>query len=60
LDTINGLEELLLSYREKGLRDLIRYSGTENKIRLLLEGSDSKVVEQSMDELTTFIKSKLC
>ena len=60
LETIDGLEELLQSYRDKGLRDLIRYSGTENKIRLLLEGTDSKVVNESMDELATFIKSKLC
>jgi len=60
LDQIVGLEELLQSFREKGLRDLIRYSGTENKIRLLLEGKDSKVVNSCMEELQTFIKSKLC
>jgi phosphoglucosamine mutase len=60
LEQIAGLEELLQSFREKGLRDLIRYSGTENKIRLLLEGKDSKVVNSCMDELQTFIKSKLC
>ena len=60
LEEIAGLEELLQSFREKGLRDLIRYSGTENKIRLLLEGKDSKVVNSCMDELQTFIKSKLC
>ena len=60
LENIDGLEELLQSIREKGLRDLIRYSGTENKIRLLLEGKDQKVVEESMDQLQNFIKSKLC
>ncbi len=57
---IKGLEELLQSYRAKGLRDLIRYSGTENKIRLLLEGKDLKIVEECMNELQKFIKSKLC
>jgi len=60
LEDITGLDELLETYREKGLRDLIRYSGTENKIRLLLEGKDTKLVEDSMEELTTFIKHRLC
>ena len=60
LEDIVGLEELLQGFREKGLRDLIRYSGTENKIRLLLEGKDSKTVENCMEQLQTFIKSKLC
>ena len=60
LENISGLEELLESFREKGLRDLIRYSGTENKIRLLLEGKETKLVESSMNELEILIKSKLC
>ena len=60
LDEIKGLEELLSTFRAKGLRDLIRYSGTENKIRLLLEGNDQKEVEYCMEELQIFIKSKLC
>lgn len=60
LDQINGLEEMLASFKDKGLRDLIRYSGTENKIRLLLEGKDKKVVENCMDDLEEFIKAKLC
>lgn len=60
LDKIEGLKELLDSFKAKGLRDLIRYSGTENKIRLLLEGKDSKDVESSMAELQKFIKNKIC
>ena len=60
LDTIDGLEDLLKSFKKLGLRDLIRYSGTENKIRLLLEGKDEVVVQNSMDELEQFIKSRLC
>lgn len=60
LEDIEGLEELLVSFREKGLRDLIRYSGTENKIRLLLEGKEKKVVDEAMEELQAFIKNKLC
>ncbi len=60
LENIEGLDELLQSFRENGLRDLIRYSGTENKIRLLLEGKDNVLVEKCMDQLQVFIKSKLC
>lgn len=60
LEEVEGLEELLKTLRDRGLRDLIRYSGTENKIRLLLEGKEQKVVEESMDELQNFIKNKLC
>lgn len=60
LEKIEGLQKLLENFRKKGLRDLIRYSGTENKIRLLLEGKDKKVVENCMDDLEEFIKAKLC
>ncbi len=59
LEEIEGLEELLETIRKKGIRDLIRYSGTENKIRLLLEGKDKKEVESSMKELESFIKRVL-
>ncbi|OCL92031.1 phosphoglucosamine mutase [Aliarcobacter thereius] len=59
LDNIKGLEELLKQIREKGIRDLIRYSGTENKIRLLLEGKSKKDVEDSMEKLIEFFKKAL-
>ena len=59
LDKIEGLNELLEKIRAKGIRDLIRYSGTENKIRLLLEGKNKKDVAESMSELQEFIKKAL-
>ena len=59
LDKIKGLEEILNDIREKGMRDLIRYSGTENKLRVLLEGKNKKEVENSMKELVEFFRSVL-
>ena len=59
LDKLEGLEAVLKPIREKGMRDLIRYSGTENKIRLLLEGKNKKDVEDSMEILKSFFKKVL-
>ena len=59
LEQIKGLDEVLKPIREKGMRDLIRYSGTENKIRLLLEGKNKKDVENSMQILINFFKKAL-
>lgn len=59
LDEIEGLTPLLEEVRSKGMRELIRYSGTENKLRVLLEGKDKKLVETTMNELIAFFQSKL-
>lgn len=59
LENIDGLDELLKPIRKKGIRDLIRYSGTENKIRLLLEGKNKKDVEEGMEKLVAFFKKAL-
>ncbi|MCG3658148.1 phosphoglucosamine mutase [Aliarcobacter butzleri] len=59
LEQITGLEEVLKPIRQKGLRDLIRYSGTENKIRLLLEGKNKKDVEDAIQTLIAFFKKAL-
>jgi len=59
LNEIEGLETLLKIIRKKDMRELIRYSGTENKLRVLLEGKDEKLVKTTMDELIAFFKTKL-
>ncbi len=59
LDQIEGLQEILEPIRKKGIRDLIRYSGTENKIRLLLEGKNKKDVKEGMETLKAFFKKAL-
>lgn len=59
LEEIEGLQSLLSDVQTKGMRSLIRYSGTENKLRILLEGKDKALVDSTMNELVAFFKSKL-
>jgi len=58
-EEIEGLDTLKAEVEAQGMRHLFRYSGTENKIRLLLEGKDEKVLEAMMDRCTAFFKSAL-
>jgi phosphoglucosamine mutase len=59
LDQIEGLDDILKPIRKNGLRDLIRYSGTENKLRVLIEGKDKKAVNNAISQLEQFFKKAL-
>lgn len=59
LSDIEGLEDELAKTDSLHMRHLIRYSGTENKLRILLEGKDLKVLERQMDHLVSFFEKAL-
>ena len=58
-EEIEGLDALQEKVEAEGMRHLFRYSGTENKIRLLLEGRDRKKLEKMMEECKMFFKGAL-
>ncbi|NDJ27413.1 phosphoglucosamine mutase [Campylobacter sp. MIT 12-8780] len=59
LSKLKGLKELEKSLQDKGLNSLFRYSGTENLIRLLIEGKNASVLEKEMKNVVEFFKKAL-
>lgn len=59
LETIEGLDARYAALDNAHIRHLVRYSGTENKLRILLEGKDAAAMEAAMEELTEFFKKAL-
>ncbi len=59
LNEINALDDKLSSLDNEGIRHLIRYSGTENKLRVLLECKEADIMNEKMDEMVEFFKKAL-
>ena len=59
LNEIDGLDDKLKELDKLNVRHLIRYSGTENKLRVLLECKDDKKMNKSMDEMVKFFQKAL-
>ena len=56
---IDKLDAKLKKLDEKNIRHLIRYSGTENKLRVLLECKDEKEMNLYMDDIIDFFQKAL-
>ncbi|MDE5603767.1 MAG: phosphoglucosamine mutase, partial [Helicobacter sp.] len=56
---LEGYGNLLKEINSKKIRHLIRYSGTENKLRILLEGKDLKLLENTMQECEEYFRGKI-
>jgi len=59
IDEIEGVEELFNEIEAKGMRHLVRYSGTENLMRILIEGKDKKELNIMMKKSIDFFKKAL-
>ena len=59
LAELKGYDKLVTELESKKIRVLIRYSGTENLLRILLEGQDEKLLEDRMEKTVKFFKSAL-
>ena len=59
LENIDGLDVKLAEFDAEHVRHLIRYSGTENKLRILLECKEGKKLNERMDEMIEFFQKAL-
>lgn len=59
LESIAGLKERLEDIEKSGFRHLLRYSGTENKLRVLLEGKNEVKLKKELDSLCEFLKEHI-
>ncbi len=56
---LHDLEDSYKKLIPASIRYVVRYSGTENKLRILLEGKDTKALESTLDSLINFFKKEI-
>ena len=59
INQIEGVKELFKEIEDLGIRHLVRYSGTENLMRILLEGRDIEALDSMMKKTVNFFKEAL-
>jgi len=59
IDEIEGVSELFKEIESAGMRHLVRYSGTENLMRILLEGKNQVELLKMLDKTVKFFKKAL-
>ncbi len=59
LEKIDGYKQIVDTLKKDNIRSLIRYSGTENLLRILLEGKSEKAICKKVKEIKDFFKSRL-
>ena len=59
INEIEGVKELFAEIDKAGMRHLVRYSGTENLMRILLEGKEQHALHIMMDKTVNFFKKAL-
>ncbi len=59
IDKIEGADELFKEVESLGMRHVIRYSGTENLMRILIEGKDKEALEKIMKKSVEFFTKAL-
>jgi len=59
LENIPGIHTLISEVEAAGMRHLFRYSGTENLVRILLEGKDADRLKKMMQQCRTFFQNEL-
>lgn len=60
LESLENYAEFLQSIEAQNVHHLIRYSGTENKLRILLEGKDIRKLEKLMQTCESYFRGKIC
>jgi phosphoglucosamine mutase len=58
-EKLEGYADLVEASKKDGVRSLVRYSGTENKLRILLESKEEQKIEKWMAQFEAFFNQAL-